>query len=196
MKTILRTAFLLVCAAPVIAIAACGGGATPPASPPAPTDTGSAASAMPSASAAPTDSAAAATSAAPSGSAAAAPAVWKDMNHAQRMDFMKHTVFPKMKDEFAGFDAKRYADMNCKTCHGDGAADGSFAMPNAKLPPVPATPDGFKKLMAKKPDACKFMMGKVVPDMAGMLNEPAYDPKTQQGFGCHGCHTDGSGAKK
>jgi hypothetical protein len=112
------------------------------------------------------------------------------------MDFMKHTVFPKMKDEFTAFDGKRFADMNCKTCHGDGASDGSFTMPNAKLPVVPGTPDGFKKLTAKKPEISKFMMEKVVPDMASMLGEPAYDPKTQQGFGCHDCHTDGGAAKK
>lgn len=112
---------------------------------------------------------------------------------------MKSTVMPKMKDEFSAFDAKRFGEMNCKTCHGDGAADGSFKMPNAKLPPVPATKEGFEKLMKKKPEICKFMMEKVTPDMAGLLGEPAYDPKTQQGFGCHGCHTDGgaaAGAKK
>jgi hypothetical protein len=121
------------------------------------------------------------------------------MNHDQRMGFMKQTVFPKMKDDFTGYDAKHYADMNCKTCHGDGATDGSFKMPNAKLPPVPATPDGFKKLLAKKPAACKFMMEKVVPDMASLLSEQPFDMKTMQGFGCHGCHTDGgaaAGAKK
>ena len=53
------------------------------------------------------------------------------------MGFMKQSVFPKMKDEFTTYDAKRYADMNCKTCHGDGATDGSFTMPNAKGPPKP-----------------------------------------------------------
>ena len=121
------------------------------------------------------------------------------MNHDQKLAFMKSTVMPKMKDEFSAFDAKRFGEMNCKTCHGDGAADGSFKMPNAKLPPVPATKEGFEKLMKKKPEICKFMMEKVTPDMAGLLGEPAYDPKTQQGFGCHGCHTDGgaaAGAKK
>lgn len=147
---------------------------------------------MPSASAAPTDTGSAAASAAPSASVAAAPTAWKDMNHAQRMDYMKKTVFPKMKDEFAAYDAKRFGEMNCKTCHGDGAADGSFTMPNAKLPPVPAKPEDFKKMMAKKPEISKFMMEKVVPDMAQLLGEQPYDVKTQQGFGCHDCHTDGS----
>lgn len=106
------------------------------------------------------------------------------------MDFMKKTVFPKMKDEFTGWDAKRFADMNCKTCHGDGASDGSFTMPNPKLPVLPSKPEDFKKLAAKKPAAAKFMMEHVVPDMASMLGQQPYDMKTQQGFGCHNCHTD------
>src|SRR5258706_15635047 len=59
--------------------------------------------------------------------ASAAP--WKDMDHAQRLDYMKRTVFPKMKDEFTAFDAKRYGEMNCGTCHGDGAKSGDFKMP-------------------------------------------------------------------
>src|SRR5450755_4035138 len=98
--TILRAAFLLACVAPVIASVACGGGEPTPASPPAPTDTSSA-SAMPSASSAPTTSASTAMSAAPSASASAAPVAWKDMDHGAKLDFMKHTVLPKMKDEFA-----------------------------------------------------------------------------------------------
>ena len=106
------------------------------------------------------------------------------------MDFMKHTVFPKMKDEFTGWDAKRFADMNCKTCHGDGASDGSFKMPNPKLPVLPSKPEDFKKLAAKKPVAAKFMMEHVVPDMASMLGQQPYDMKTHQGFGCTNCHTN------
>ncbi len=118
------------------------------------------------------------------------------MNHDQKLAFMKSTVMPKMKEDFVAFDGKRFADMNCKTCHGDGATDGSFKMPNPKLPFVPSTKEGFDKLTKKKPAMVKFMEEKVEPDMANLLGEPAYDPKTQQGFSCHNCHTDGSAAKK
>jgi hypothetical protein len=130
---------------------------------------------------------------APPASSAAAPAgpapAWKDMNREQRLDYMKRTVLPKMKDNFVGFDAKRYADMNCATCHGDGAKDGSFKMPNPKLPKLPADEAGFKKLSESKPDAMKFMGSKVVPETASMLGQPPFDMKTHQGFGCFGCHT-------
>src|SRR5260370_29490764 len=121
--------------------------------------------------------------------AAARGVAWKDMNHAQRMDYMKKVVFPKMKDEFIGYDAKRYSEMNCLTCHGDGAKDGSFKMPNPKLPKLPAEEAGFKKLGEQKPDVMKFMGGKVVPDMAKLLSEEPFNPQTHQGFGCFACHT-------
>jgi hypothetical protein len=32
------------------------------------------------------------------------------------------------------------------------------------------------------------MMEKVLPEMSKTLNEPLYDPATQKGFGCVGCH--------
>jgi hypothetical protein len=121
--------------------------------------------------------------------AAAPGAAWKDMNHDQRKDYMKKVVFPKMKEEFIGYDAKRYSEMNCVTCHGDGAKDGSFKMPNPKLPKLPAEEAGFKKLGEQKPEAVKFMGGKVVPDMAKMLGEEPFNMQTKQGFGCFECHT-------
>lgn len=104
------------------------------------------------------------------------------------MDYMKKVVLPKMKDEFVAFDSKHFADMNCKTCHGDGVKDGSFKMPNAKLPKL-SVEGGFKKHMAKTPEITKFMMNKVEIDMAALLGEAPYDMKTQKGFGCFDCHT-------
>ncbi len=117
-------------------------------------------------------------------------AAWKDMNHDQRMEFMKSTVLPKMKSEFAAYDATRFGSITCVTCHGDSVKDGSFKMPNPKLPKVPSDQAGFKKLGDDKPEAMKFMMSKVVPDMASMLGEQPFDPATGKGFGCHECHTD------
>jgi hypothetical protein len=150
--------------------------------------------AAPSAAAAPAvaSAPAASVSPAPAASAAEAPPAkvgWKDMKVDQRKEFMKTVVLPKMKDEFVAFNAHAYGDMNCATCHGDSAKDGTFKMPNPKLPKLPADEAGFKALMKKKPDATKFMSGKVVPAMAEMVGESPYNPETKQGFGCFECHT-------
>ena len=101
---------------------------------------------------------------------------------------MKSTVIGAEKTLFSGFDAK-YASMNCKTCHGAGAADGSFKMPNPDLPKLDATPAGFKKLQASKGKIFDFMMKQVEPQTAQLLGEQPYDPKTNSGFGCFNCHT-------
>ena len=114
---------------------------------------------------------------------------WKDMKMDQRKEYMKTVVLPKMKDEFVAFNAKRYGEMNCVTCHGDSVKNGSFKMPNPKLPKLPSDEAGFKALMKKKPDVTKFMSTKVVPAMADMLGESPYNPETKQGFGCFECHT-------
>jgi hypothetical protein len=156
----------------------CGGAQAPAGGPTAPS-----ASAAPSASVAPTAPAAS------SASAAGAAPKWHAMNHQQRVDFMKAVVMPKMKTEFAAFDAKRYPSITCATCHGDGAKDGSFKMPNPKLPKAPSDMAGFNKLMEAKPEMTKFMASKIVPQMAELLGEEPFDPKTGKGFGCHDCHT-------
>jgi hypothetical protein len=110
------------------------------------------------------------------------------MDHNERLAFMQHDVLVKMKSEFSAYDAK-YASMNCATCHGDGAKDGSFKMPNPKLPVLPASKEGFQKLQQEHPEAMKFMGEKVVPQMAQMLGEQPFDMKTMKGFGCRECHT-------
>jgi hypothetical protein len=113
---------------------------------------------------------------------------WKDMNHDERLAYMKKTVFPRMKAEFAAFDVKDFGEMNCATCHGDGAKDKTFKMPNPKLPKLPGSEEGFKKLSEEHPDVTRFMMTKVVPLMASFLGEEPYDPKLHRGFGCFRCH--------
>lgn len=115
--------------------------------------------------------------------------VWKDMNHKQRQEYMRKTVMPKMKPEFIAMDAKRFGRMNCMTCHGDGAKDDSFKMPNPKLPKLPTTSEGFQKLKEKFPDMMNFMSTKVKPDMASLLGMPMMSQQNPKGFSCMSCHT-------
>jgi hypothetical protein len=112
------------------------------------------------------------------------------MSHDQRLELMKTVVMPKMKELFSAFDPKHYSDMKCTTCHGDGVKDKTFKMPNPKLPKLSFT-DHFKKHMDKKPEMTKFMMEKVVPEMATLLGTQPFNPETKQGFGCMGCHNVG-----
>lgn len=67
-----------------------------------------------------------------------------DMSHEQRIAFMKETVVPTMKPLFQEYDAKRYGEFNCKTCHGAGAADGSFKMPTPPCRSCPARRTGSR----------------------------------------------------
>lgn len=114
--------------------------------------------------------------------------LWKDMSKQERAAFMKKTVMPRMSADFVAFDAKEFGEMSCATCHGDGAKDKSFKMPNPKLPKLVPTEEGFRKLSADHPDMMKFMGQKVLPDMVALLGVAPYDPKTHQGFGCFACH--------
>ncbi len=71
--------------------------------------------------------------------------------------------------------------------HGAGATDGTFKMPNAELPKLPKSPEGFKELAEKKPAMMKFMRETVKPTVAALLGLEQW-PQNQKGFGCTGCH--------
>jgi len=114
---------------------------------------------------------------------------WSAMSKQQRKDYMKAVVAPKAKELFLAFDSSRYANFSCATCHGEGANDGSFKMPNPKLPVLPNSPEGFKRLMDDKPTAMEFMSKQVKPTVARLLGAPEFNPETKSGFGCMECHT-------
>ncbi|HEX3695557.1 MAG TPA: hypothetical protein VH374_09205 [Polyangia bacterium] len=136
--------------------------------------------------------------AAPAAGAPAAPAAlknlpgmtvtWNDLDQAQRKDYMKKAVMPRMGDEFAGFNSK-YNEFTCATCHGGGAKKGDFKMPNPDLPKLPKDPEAMKKLAAEKPAYLMFMADMVKPHMADLMGMKPFDMKTKTGvFGCNNCH--------
>lgn len=116
---------------------------------------------------------------------------WASMSFEQRKKLMKSSVLPELKKAFQSFDAKRYQKFTCATCHGDGATDGKFKMPNAKLPKLPSPTDraAFAALQQKKPEAVKFMSTAVTPKVAQLLGLPEWSPQNPKGFGCYACHT-------
>ena len=109
------------------------------------------------------------------------------LTHEQQADFMKKTVVPTMKPLFQKFDAKHYANFDCKTCHGKDAKKNKFKMPTPELPKL-----DFAALKAgkQKPNIAKWMGEVVEPGMAKLLQRPVYNPDKPDPsqFGCLGCH--------
>jgi hypothetical protein len=118
------------------------------------------------------------------------PTAYEEMTFDQRRALMKEVVLPEMKEMFAAFDP-RFERMRCGTCHGDGATDRAFAMPNPQLPRLPATEEAFLQYV-NDPDHgrwSQFMKEKVWPQMARILEVPTFDQATSpNGFSCHNCH--------
>jgi hypothetical protein len=109
----------------------------------------------------------------------------------EKIKIMKTKVMPAMTKAFKAHDGKAFAKFNCKTCHGKGAADDTFKMPNPDLPPLDFAAIQAGKLDDKAKHMLEFMEKTVKPDMAKMLGLPEFDPAHQEkgGFGCLACHT-------
>lgn len=110
--------------------------------------------------------------------------VWSDtMSLKLKGEFMKKKVVPAMSKTFQDFDAKKYADFGCKTCHG----------PQFKPHPVDFLPEltvknGELSVPEDEAALAKFMGEKVSPQMAELFGKKPFDPATKEGFGCNGCH--------
>jgi hypothetical protein len=106
---------------------------------------------------------------------------WDDKTFQQRMEHMGLVVFPSMKEAFQGYDADRFADFKCQTCHGDDMKDVKYEMPNAATPLDPADPvadgNGIDEAMTK------FMLESVLPKMKEHL--AGHDVT------CNTCHLEG-----
>jgi hypothetical protein len=103
---------------------------------------------------------------------------------------MKKVVFPKMKVLFVAFDSTRFGAMDCRTCHGSGANDDSFKMPNPEIWRMPKSMDGWKMIQKNNPHYMEFMGKTVKPQMAALLGMQPSNPQAHvEGFGCDNCHT-------
>jgi hypothetical protein len=124
------------------------------------------------------------------GGSAVAPKTFDQMDHAEKIKLMKEHVVPEMGAEMTAFDPKRWPKVECKTCHGKSAEDGTFKMPNPDLPKLqgawfgPNPPEDKKAIL-------EFMDEKMKPGMGKILGLPLFDPKNPAagGFGCLACHT-------
>src|ERR1019366_9546902 len=90
---------------------------------------------------------------------------WDKMSKAERKQYMKEVVLPKMKPIMYDFGSKKFADVKCVTCHGAGARNSQFKMPNPELTKLPNSREGFEKLMKEKPLWMEFMGKTMKPSM-------------------------------
>jgi hypothetical protein len=93
---------------------------------------------------------------------------WDEMAEDERMTHMKTVVAPRMKSMFQEFDGERFADFSCETCHGPGAAEETYALPNPELPQLDES-KYYKKHREATPEMVDFMWKEVEPTMAELL---------------------------
>jgi len=118
-----------------------------------------------------------------------APIDWATMSRKDRKAYMKSVILPKAQALFSAFDPKEFKIVTCATCHGEGHIKGTYRMPCAELPMLPASPEGFKQLEEQSPEITTFMRTQVKPTMAALLGLPELSSANPKGFTCFNCHT-------
>jgi len=114
-----------------------------------------------------------------------------ELDHDQRIQFMKQVVMPAMKPLFQAHDPGKFAKFGCKTCHGEAADRGEFHMPSDAIPKL-----DFADMSKFKPADIEWMKNEIKPTMARLLKQPEYSPENPRGFGCLECHMPAAGAGK
>lgn len=117
------------------------------------------------------------------------PTAYEDMTFDERFAFMNDVVLPEMKKTFVAFDPK-FEAMTCATCHGSGAADGTYAMPTGDIPRLPPTEEEFYEYIKDEENAkwALWMQDTVWPQMADLLKVEMFSEENPTGFSCSNCH--------
>lgn len=110
------------------------------------------------------------------------PDAWEGMDFAARARFMSEVVMPTMRPLFVESDAERFATFSCGSCHGQGATNGSFAMPSPDLPVLGKPAAGEANDHDQR--VTEFMRNVVKPKMAELLGQPE--------LRCGSCHPSAS----
>ncbi|GAB5547948.1 MAG: hypothetical protein SangKO_077080 [Sandaracinaceae bacterium] len=117
------------------------------------------------------------------------PVAWDEMDHEAQARWMMAEVVPRMGERFQAFDAERYADFGCPTCHGPNPRENGFDMPSAALPALPATGTPEQHQMVRDyPEMVRFMFNDVLPTMQTLVGGADFDEETGEGFSCYSCH--------
>jgi cytochrome c553 len=110
---------------------------------------------------------------------------WSEMDDDERMAHMGAVVMPRLQAVFQEHDPERFATFGCVTCHGNGARDGNFEMPNPDLPQLDAA-NLYKKHRQEAPEMTKLMWKKVEPALGEALAQ-TYGLGDAQ-VSCKSCH--------
>lgn len=108
---------------------------------------------------------------------------FEQLDHDQKIQFMKEVVVPQMRSLFESHDPEEFANFGCKTCHGPDADRGHYHMPSDELPKL-----NFSNMSEFEQRDIDFMQIEVKPLMARLLQEPEHSPENPRGFGCLHCH--------
>lgn len=113
---------------------------------------------------------------------------WAEKDFQQRKEWMGIEVLPKMKTLFKEYDEAQFKAFGCDTCHGADGKEKNYAMPTDSIYPLDKA-DPVGKAMKYDEQMTKFMVEKVTPEMARLLDAEPFDPKTGKGtVGCFTCH--------
>lgn len=102
---------------------------------------------------------------------------FSELSDADKSAYMASDVLPTMAAVFQSYDSEAYADFSCDSCHVSGLADGTYAMPDAGLPPL--SEDAFPY----DAGVGLFMNEEVLPTLNDLLGP------TTGGRPCTTCHT-------
>ena len=118
---------------------------------------------------------------------------WTEMTAVQRQTHMQQAVLPRAAAIFRSWRPDRYAEADCKLCHGQGAAIWNFSMPTDHLPRL----SGDVLLgseFEKHPETTRLKLNRLVPEMSEALGLKSFSIITRRGFGCYSCHLGPNGA--
>jgi hypothetical protein len=117
---------------------------------------------------------------------------WPEMTYDEKEWYMIGKVHPIMRQVFQTWDHDKYEGVKfeCEPCHGPDAKAKKYKMPSDHLSPVPAyDSQDFKAMYNSR--IVQFMVKRVTPVMGQLIDAPAFNPETGEGFSCYGCHPQG-----
>ncbi len=115
------------------------------------------------------------------------PLTWEEMNQTERKAHMSKVILPKAAALFSAWRPERFAQADCRLCHGQGPKTGKYHMPTAYLPRL----SGELLLgpeFEKHPETTRLKLDRLVPMMADSLGLKSFSIVTRTGFGCYSCH--------